>query len=312
MEEDKEEIEHYKKKPIPDFTLGFMREMRKNQTKAEKELWKHIRHDQLGVRFRRQYYLDGSIFDFYAPKIKLAIEVDGSIHQDDIQKKNDKERDKYYLDDHQILTLRFTNQEVLQDINYVLSTIEKTIATRLPSSLGGGVGGGGGEQIFDLGTGGGFPLLPLAICLPEAQLTGLDSTQKKIAAVERIAKELDLENLNLIAGRAEELGRDPAHREQYDLVLSRAVAELNVLLELCAPLCKVGGEIVLWKSMKIDKELEDSLMARAELTCHLIGQHEYELGGKFGKRQLLVFEKTSPTKEKYPRKVGEPKKNPIQ
>ena len=166
-------------------------------------------------------------------------------------------------------------------------------------------------KILDLGTGGGFPLLPLAICQPESKLTGLDSTNKKISAVERITKELSLTNVDLISGRAEELGRDPEHREQYDLILSRAVAGTNTLLELCAPFAKVKGKIVFWKSMKIDKELEDSLMARAELTCHLIDQYEYELPEPFGKRQLLIFEKTSPTSDKYPRKIGEPKKKPL-
>jgi len=166
-------------------------------------------------------------------------------------------------------------------------------------------------KIFDLGTGGGFPLLPLAICQPESKLTGLDSTNKKISAVERITKELSLTNVDLISGRAEELGRDPEHREQYDLILSRAVAGTNTLLELCAPFTKVKGKIVFWKSMKIDKELEDSLMARAELTCHLTNQYEYELPEPFGKRQLLIFEKTSPTSDKYPRKIGEPKKKPL-
>ena len=178
-----------------------------------------------------------------------------------------------------------------------------------PGAEGGGDGNGG--KILDIGTGGGFPLLPLAICLPGSKLTGLDSTQKKISAVERISDKLNLTNVNLVSGRAEELGRDPNHREQYDLVLARAVAESNTLLELCAPFAKVKGKIIFWKSMKIDKELEDSLIARAELTCHLVDQYKYELPDPFGKRQLLIFEKTSPTSEKYPRKVGEPKKKPL-
>ncbi|MBU2214046.1 16S rRNA (guanine(527)-N(7))-methyltransferase RsmG, partial [Patescibacteria group bacterium] len=166
-------------------------------------------------------------------------------------------------------------------------------------------------SILDLGTGGGFPLLPLAICLPQCQLTGVDATQKKVAAVERIANALEVKNVNIIAGRAEELGHDKTYREQFDLVLSRAVAPINTLLEYCAPFTKVKGHIVLWKSMKIEQELKDSLLARAELSCHLTAQHEYELPEKFGKRQLLIFEKTFQTSEKYPREIGIPKKNPI-
>jgi len=166
-------------------------------------------------------------------------------------------------------------------------------------------------KVLDIGTGGGFPLLPLAICCPDSNFTGLDSTEKKVLAVERIAQELNLSNISVVTGRAEKLGNDPEHREKYDLVLSRAVAPINVLLEYCAPLTKAKGHIVLWKSLKIDQELKDSLLARAELSCHLVKQHEYELPESFGKRQLLVFEKTFKTPDKYPRKTGVPKKNPI-
>jgi len=166
-------------------------------------------------------------------------------------------------------------------------------------------------NILDIGTGGGFPLLPLAICCPQCRLTGFDATQKKVAAVERIAESLELNNVEVIAGRAEELGCDEAYREKFDLVLSRAVAPINTLLEYCAPFTKVKGHIVLWKSMKIEQELKDSLLARAELTCHLIDQYKYELPESFGKRQLLIFEKTFKTSDKYPRATGTPKKQPL-
>lgn len=189
--------------------------------------------------------------------------------------------------------------------------------TPLPPSPTGGGGkapkglGGEGLHILDLGTGGGFPLFPLAILLPDAQLTGLDATQKKVDAVERMMGTLGITNVSLVCGRAEKLGHDPEHREQYDVVLSRAVAPTNVLLELCAPFAKVGGHVILWKSMKVDEELQDSLLARAELSCQLSDQHEYELPKDWGRRQLLIFEKRHQTSEKYPRDVGIPKKNPL-
>lgn len=167
------------------------------------------------------------------------------------------------------------------------------------------------KSILDIGTGGGFPLLPLAICLPEAQCTGLDSTQKKLDAIGRIAQTLDLQNLDLLYGRAEELGHDPDLRESFDVVTARAVAPLNVLLEYAAPFTKVGGCIVAWKSLNLAKELEESLLPRAEFSCHLEGKHEYDLGGDWGKRQLLIFKKTSPLSEKYPRDTGIPKKEPL-
>jgi len=166
-------------------------------------------------------------------------------------------------------------------------------------------------EILDLGTGGGFPLLPLALCFPGCSFVGMDATQKKVAAVERIAQTMELENVRLVAGRAEELGHDPDHRERYDLVLARAVAAINTLIELTAPFAKVGGHIVLWKSMNISTELEESLLARAELSCHLEQKFEYELPENFGKRQLLIFTKAHKTADKYPRSTGTPKKKPL-
>jgi 16S rRNA (guanine527-N7)-methyltransferase len=166
-------------------------------------------------------------------------------------------------------------------------------------------------KMLDVGTGGGFPLLPLGICLPQSQLTGLDATRKKLEAIGRIANELQLQNVNVLCGRAEELGHDTRYREQFDVVLSRAVAPLNVLLEYCSPFAKPGGKVILWKSLSIEQELQDSLLARAELSCHLVGQHEYSLGPDWGTRQLLVFEKGGKLSGKYPRGVGVPKKEPL-
>lgn len=167
------------------------------------------------------------------------------------------------------------------------------------------------KKLLDIGTGGGFPLLPLAICLPHWKLVGMDSVQKKIDAIGRIVNELQLGNVELIAGRTEELGHDAQYREQFDVVTARAVAPINTLLEYAAAFTKPKGLIVLWKSLTIAQEMQDSLLARAELSCHLVKQYEYDLPDDWGKRQLLVFEKTTPTPKKYPRAVGIPKKDPI-
>lgn len=166
-------------------------------------------------------------------------------------------------------------------------------------------------KIIDIGTGGGFPLLPLAICSPQCQFVGLDSTKKKLDAIQRIVDALEIRNVQLLTGRAEEKGRDPQHREQYDIVTARAVAPLNTLLEYCSPFVKPGGTIICWKSLNLDQELQDSLLARAELSCQLSEQIQYELPETFGKRQLLIFEKRTPLSEKYPREVGVPKKKPL-
>ncbi|HBH20174.1 MAG TPA: hypothetical protein DEB30_04870 [Candidatus Peribacter riflensis] len=166
-------------------------------------------------------------------------------------------------------------------------------------------------SILDLGTGGGFPLLPLALCLPQCSFVGMDATQKKIAAVQRIIDALQIPNVSLICGRSEELARESAQREQYDVVLVRALAELNVLLELAAPFVNVGGTILCWKSLTIDQELHDSLLARSELSCQIEQPYAYDLGSAWGKRQILVFRKRAKTSKKYPRAVGEPKKTPL-
>jgi len=167
------------------------------------------------------------------------------------------------------------------------------------------------SQILDVGTGGGFPLLPLAICLPQHRFVGIEARKKKVDAVQRIVDALALQNVELVVGRAEELGHDREHREKFDLVLARALSELPILLEECAPFARVKGYMISWKSLTIDRELRDSLLTRAELSCHLMLQHPYELPGRFGRRQLLVFEKTAPTPEKYPRAVGVPAKRPL-
>ncbi|MCA9371004.1 MAG: 16S rRNA (guanine(527)-N(7))-methyltransferase RsmG [Candidatus Peregrinibacteria bacterium] len=167
------------------------------------------------------------------------------------------------------------------------------------------------SAFLDVGTGGGFPLLPLSICLPDAKICGMDSTQKKLDAIRRMADALHLEHVSLISGRAEELGHDKRYRDQFDIVTARALAPLNTLIEFCAPFVKPGGHLVAWKSMKIETELKESLLARAELRCHLVDSYKYVLPEGWGERQLLIFEKTGPTPAKYPRDIGVPKKTPL-
>ncbi|MDD5040876.1 MAG: DUF559 domain-containing protein [Candidatus Peribacteraceae bacterium] len=312
--------------------LSHAREMRKNPTEAERKLWDALRFDRLDTRFRRQHPIENMIIDFYCHDAKLGIEVDGPIH--DARLDFDEDREIRLWEDHGIQIIRFPNEEVLHDLPRVIAKIKELIQSPPPPGEGPGVGemnekmgegkemeneikkgGLGGEvellKILDLGTGGGFPLLPLAICLPQYTFTGMDSVQKKIAAVQRIIDAMKIPNASLVCGRSEELAREGAHREQYDVVLVRGLAALNVLLELAAPFVKVGGHILCWKSLNIDRELNDSLLARAELSCQMEKPHEYNLGGTWGRRQILVFRKRAKTSDKFPREVGEPKKNPL-
>ncbi len=168
-----------------------------------------------------------------------------------------------------------------------------------------------GGAILEVGTGGGFPLLPLAICKPDCRFFGLDATRKKLDAVGRMTDALTMKNTKLINGRAEELGQDQKCRQKFDAVLARALAPLNVLLELCIPFAKVGGHVIAWKSMNIESEINASLKAKEVLRCRLAGQYTYTLPEPYGRRQLLFFEKTGSTPAGYPRSTGTPKKKPI-
>jgi 16S rRNA (guanine527-N7)-methyltransferase len=167
------------------------------------------------------------------------------------------------------------------------------------------------HALMDVGTGGGFPLLPLAVLYPEATCSGVDSIGKKIAAIQRIADAADIQNIRLVAERSENLARTAAHREKYDTVTARAVAPLNILLEYTAPFARIGGHIVLWKSMQIDEELAAAEKAASVLGCSLTEKYVYDLGGDWGTRQLLIYTKEEKTPKDYPRAVGDAKAKPL-
>ena len=166
-------------------------------------------------------------------------------------------------------------------------------------------------SLLDVGSGGGFPALPLALCRPDCTITALDSTKKKMAAVERIAAACGITNLRTVGSRAEEAGQDAAHRERYDVVTARAVAALPTLLELTVPFAKVGGSIVLWKSVGSDLEQAGSAHAQAVLKIRLEAATRYVLPEPWGTRVLLRFTKLSPTLKAYPRATGLPGTKPL-
>lgn len=166
-------------------------------------------------------------------------------------------------------------------------------------------------KILDLGTGGGFPLLPLALLLPNARFTGLDATQKKIDAVERIAKAMGIANVTFVARRAEDYAHKDGTRETFDLVLARAVAPIATLLEYSAPFAKLHAKCVFWKSMHVADELRESATASKLLATRLITSHAYTLPDDWGERQLLVYDKEARTSMEYPRRVGIPKSRPL-
>ena len=168
-----------------------------------------------------------------------------------------------------------------------------------------------GQKVLDLGTGGGFPGIPLAIMSPEATFVLTDSTAKKITAVQIMAQEIGLNNVELLSARFEELAHEDAFREEFGLVLARAVAPLSTLLEYAAGFVCVNGLFVAYKSADYEKELKDSAKAQKALGLTFDGAIDYELEDDMGSRALLVFRKEKPLLDKYPRAVGTPKKKPL-
>lgn len=167
-------------------------------------------------------------------------------------------------------------------------------------------------QVLDLGTGAGFPGVPLAIARPSWSLVLLDSLRKRLNFLEEAATALGLENVSTLHARAEDAGQAKEHRETYDLVVSRAVAHLPVLLELCLPLVKVGGYFVAYKSSEAESELEKSSKALKELQGKLEQVFPLELPLQMGERNLLVFRKIAATPPTYPRRAGIPNKKPLE
>ena len=166
-------------------------------------------------------------------------------------------------------------------------------------------------RTLDLGTGAGFPALPLAIVRPQLHLTPLDSIRKKIEFVRSAAQALGLTQVTPLVGRAETLGRDPAHRERYDRVVARAVAALPVLAELALPLLKVGGRFVAQKGPITPEELEAGQKAAWEVGGQLTEVDPFTLPLSGDARTLVVLEKIRHTPATYPRREGVPTHQPL-
>lgn len=164
--------------------------------------------------------------------------------------------------------------------------------------------------LLDVGSGGGFPGLPLAIARPDLDVTLLDATAKKARFCDDTARSLDLVNAHGLAGRAETFGRDAAYRERYDVCVSRAVAELAVLCELCLPLTAVGGMFYAYKGAAADDEVAAAQRAVAALGGTIEQVHHYTLEGGDA-RALVAIRKTAPTDKRYPRAYGQITKKPL-
>jgi 16S rRNA (guanine527-N7)-methyltransferase len=167
-------------------------------------------------------------------------------------------------------------------------------------------------NICDVGAGAGFPSLPLKIAFPELKVTIVDSLNKRISFLEHLAKVLKLENTTFIHDRAETFGKNSLYREQYDLVMARAVARLSVLSELCLPLAAVGGTFIAMKGGQAEEEIQSGKKAIALLGGKLNGVHSFKLPVEESERNILIIEKEKKTPKQYPRKPGTPNKTPIE
>lgn len=167
------------------------------------------------------------------------------------------------------------------------------------------------KRIIDIGTGAGFPGIPLAICFPEKEFVLLDSLNKRIKIINEAINLLELRNVTAVHARAEDLARNKLHREQYDLCLSRAVSNLTVLAEYCLPFVRTGGYFGAYKTEKAEQEIKESMKAVRILGGKLTDRTRYTIKGVESDRQIVWIEKTALTPLKYPRKAGIPEKEPI-
>lgn len=159
------------------------------------------------------------------------------------------------------------------------------------------------QSVIDVGTGAGFPGIPLKIACPKIKLTLLEATRKKIEFLKHLVSILDLKDVEIIWGRAEEVAKEK--REVFDVAVSRAVAKLNVLCEYCLPFVKIGGMFVAYKEEKVEEEVK-----AAEKAIQILGGKLKEIK-KFPLRSLVIIEKVSKTPPKYPRRAGMAKKKPL-
>lgn len=168
-----------------------------------------------------------------------------------------------------------------------------------------------GDSLIDIGTGAGFPGIPLKIVFPELRITLLDSLNKRIKFLDTVIESLGLENVETIHGRAEDFAKQQSYREKYDFVISRAVANLATLSELCIPFAKEDKYFISYKAEKCNEELEDAKKAISILGGKVEKQIEYKLPDTDMNRNLLLIKKVKSTPKKYPRKAGTPAKEPI-
>lgn len=166
-------------------------------------------------------------------------------------------------------------------------------------------------KVLDLGTGAGFPGIPLKIVFPELEITLMDSLNKRVLFLQDVISSLQLENIEAVHGRAEEAARNKKYRESFDLCVSRAVANISTLSEYCLPFVKIGGSFISYKSSTIEDELEDGKKGIAILGGKVKDVYKFTLPDSELQRSFVIIEKEKKTPKAYPRKAGTPSKEPL-
>lgn len=165
------------------------------------------------------------------------------------------------------------------------------------------------QAVIDLGTGAGFPGIPLKIAFPNLQITLADSLNKRILFLDDVIRELGLTGIDTVHGRAEDLAKNSDYREKFDLCVSRAVANLSTLSEYCLPFVKIGGKFISYKAGECDEEVAASKSSIFLLGGKISDIKKFELGESG--RAFVIIDKVSGTPKKYPRKAGTPSKDPL-
>lgn len=167
------------------------------------------------------------------------------------------------------------------------------------------------STVVDVGTGAGFPGIPLSIMNPTLKITLVDSLNKRLIFLQEVINELDLKNVELVHARAEEFGRNKKYREKFDVATSRAVANLATLSEYLLPLVKVNGQAISMKAGNASQEIEDAKKAIKILGGNIKNIEEFNLPQSDISRTIIIIDKIKETSSKYPRKPGTPAKEPI-
>ncbi len=167
------------------------------------------------------------------------------------------------------------------------------------------------SKIIDVGTGAGFPGIPLKILNSDSEITLLDSLNKRLVYLNEVIKELNLEKIQTIHSRAEQAGQNPQYREKFDVSVSRAVAPLNILVEYLLPLTKIGGRCICMKGSNVKEEIQISKKAIEILGGKIEEIEEFNLPNSDIGRTIVIIRKIKKTQAKYPRKAGLPSKEPL-